>query len=631
MNIMDTLKKVNSKRWQRLMALFMVPLIIATTTTPLPVVAETERGPHPTFVPNTSSKPVKARTGPHKLTNFETKLSFSAHPNDVEITSARIFSEPLIPMSGPSVAGENEALAKALLSFKKQTDQDNISDLTKFIAAFPNSRWRPSIALNLGHRRFDTGYLTEAMSYWSFAWQTAKEDPGLLQKRVADAAMAELVGVNSRVGRADELEKLLAQLKGRHLLGSDEEKVHCAIEALGKMKRFPEKAFRCGPCAVESILNIGKTAVKVNPAIENLKSTTAGTNLLEVKELADKVGLHYQMAKRSAGAPVLVPSIVHWNLSHFGAIVGKIRGRYLIKDPTFGPIDTMSVSAQALDAESDGYALVPAGPLPAGWQAVTEEEAQSVWGRGVVSAIDYGEHGASNGSCGGSGGSGLYTTYRNFPGGGADAGSSGSSCSSCSGPFSDPLHCSVPPASTGMAKASYWPMQAILHISDSLMSYAATEGPGVCETINNNYLEANQPAVYTFPTLGPNWSFNWMSYLTVDSGTSTATVRIRGGGSEIYPLSGGVYTNDLISQALLVNMGSGTYQRQLPDGSTEVFNLADTASPPHIFMTEVIDPQGNSALIQYDANFRITTITDAINQISTGLKYAKGWIFLFPT
>ncbi len=69
------------------------------------------------------------------------------------------------------------------------------------------------------------------------------------------------------------------------------------------------------------------------------------------------------------------------------------------------------------------------------------------------------------------------------------------------------------------------------------------------------------------------------------------------------------------SQALFVSLGGGVYQRKLPDGSIEVFDQADGAG--NIFMTKVIDPQGNSALIQYDSNFRITTITDSINQVST--------------
>jgi hypothetical protein len=537
--IMDIRKRNNGQKWQRLIAMIMAPLIMAASM-PLAVVAQvarTPQPPRPPVVANTSSKPVKVKTGPHKLNKVTAKMTFSDHPSDLEITRARIFSEPLTPMSGKPKAGENEALASALIAFKKQSDPDNISDLTKFMAAFPHSRWCPSLYLNLGHRRFDTGYLTEAMSYWSDAWQSAKEESGASQKRVADSAVAELLELKARLGKADEIEKLLAQVGKRHFMGSDEEKVHCAIEGLGRMKRFPEKSFKCGPYAIDSILNIGKTVPAPDPVIDNAKSTDKGTSLFQVKQLADKVGLHLQMARRSPGASPVVPSVVHWNLNHFGAIVGSKDGRYIIKDPTFGVNPAMSVSAKALDAETDGYALVPAGVLPGGWHAVSEQEAQKVWGGGAVSGTGYGPH-------------------VNPP----------------PTPCFDQKLCPSGKCS-GMAHANAWMMQAILNINDTPLSYTPSVGPPIDISINNNYLQADQPATFSFSNLGPNWRFNFLSYLTVDPVTSDATVRTRSGDSEYYAYSSG-YTNDLNSQALLVNMGGGTYQRQMKDGSIEVFNLS---------------------------------------------------------
>ena len=165
-----------------------------------------------------------------------------------------------------------------------------------------------------------------------------------------------------------------------------------------------------------------------------------------------------------------------------------------------------------------------------------------------------------------------------------------------------------------MAHATAWIMNGTLNIVDDPLSYKPPIGPAIDFRINYNQLESNQPATFTFTNLGPDWTFGWLSYLSLDV-HSVATVRLRTGGTEVYALSGAVYTNDFLSQALLVNEGGGVYQRQLPDGSVEVYSQADGSG--NIFLTEVIDPQGNSALIQYDANLRITSITDAINQVST--------------
>ena len=42
-----------------------------------------------------------------------------------------------------------------------------------------------------------------------------------------------------------------------------------------------------------------------------------------------------------------------------------------------------------------------------------------------------------------------------------------------------------------------------------------------------------------------------------------------------------------------------------------------------IFLTQIIDPAGNALSLTYDANLRITAITDAIGQVTT-LNYAEG-------
>ncbi len=145
------------------------------------------------------------------------------------------------------------------------------------------------------------------------------------------------------------------------------------------------------------------------------------------------------------------------------------------------------------------------------------------------------------------------------------------------------------------------------------LRYTPPIGPKMDFLVSYDYLASNTVPNDTFPNFGANkyWTFNWVSYLTVDV-SDNVIVRTRGGGSEYYPYP---YASNLYSQAQLVNVSAGVYQRQLPDGSIEVFNQADGSG--RIFMTEVIDPQGNSATIQYDVDFRITSVTDAIGQQTT--------------
>ncbi len=109
---------------------------------------------------------------------------------------------------------------------------------------------------------------------------------------------------------------------------------------------------------------------------------------------------------------------------------------------------------------------------------------------------------------------------------------------------------------------------------------------------------------------------NWVSYLTVDT-SNNVTVRVRGGGYEIYsyPYAG---VPNLTSQAMMVDLGSGSYQRQLPDGSIENFTLFDGTNT---YLTSVVDPQGNAATISYDGDYRLTGITDACGNPQTTFSY----------
>lgn len=117
-------------------------------------------------------------------------LVFSAAPSDLELTAARVFTEPLIPMTSAAVPGENSALASALQAYK---DNGNEAPLVEFISAQPQSRWCASLEYILGLIAFDRGYFSKALNYWSDAWQRAKSETDIEQKAVADGAVSHLL------------------------------------------------------------------------------------------------------------------------------------------------------------------------------------------------------------------------------------------------------------------------------------------------------------------------------------------------------------------------------------------------------------------------------------------------------
>lgn len=579
-------KRCNKVSWRRLLTCLILPVFLLSTT-PLPA-AFAQNLPYKKLAapPPPAMPPRPITKGPTSVTVFKPKLAFSANPTDLELTTARIFPEPLIPMNSSPVFRENQALARALQLFKAKNNLENVSDLTNFISAYPHSRWRPSLELNIGFRRYETGYITDALTYWQSAWEGAKAAEALPQKSVADEAVSNLMLLDARLGRTDELQKYFSEIEKRSLHGSVEEKIGEAREGLWCMQHRPDIAYKCGPFALNSILNLNKKMPGRHPLLEKAQSTKQGTSLAQLKTWAQQVGLNYQAAKRSKGASIIVPSVMHWKAGHFAAITAHKNNRYQIKDPTFGTSSNLWITQQALESQTNGYFLVPAGTLPSGWHPISNDEAQSVWGKGSASMRDQGK---------------TPNTPRQDPGPGGDC--------------------------NGMAKASVFSMQATLNIMDTPISYKPPIGPSMDFLVNYNYLEGNQPSSFSFTNLGADWSFNWVSYLTLDA-SQNATVMVRGGGYEVYNYTipdnvSNPYPPNLVSQAVLTIASAGVYYRQLPDGSTEIYNQPDGTG--RIFLTQVIDPHGNSASIQYNVNFRVSTITDAIGH-ATNLSYVSNSI-----
>ena len=100
--------------------------------------------------------------------------------------------------------------------------------------------------------------------------------------------------------------------------------------------------------------------------------------LSELKTLATRVGLAYEMAMRPAGADFLVPSVIHWRVDHYSAVVRKEGNRYLLLDPIFG--GRRWVSAAMLNDEASGYVLAPTAMLGPEWRRVSASEAANVTG-----------------------------------------------------------------------------------------------------------------------------------------------------------------------------------------------------------------------------------------------------------
>ena len=504
---------------------------------------------------------------------------FSAQPSSAEISNARIFDEPLIPMGGEPSIEENLALADALTTYANRTNFDDFTSITGFLDRFPDSKWSGSLLLHLGTEYYNSGYYSRAMTTWEAAWQRCKNINAGPGKAQADRALGELARMYSKLGRLSELTTLLQSTKDRDLEGPATRMVMTAKDSVWMMQNHPEFSFRCGPLALDRILLSQNSTKAEDPLFLKAYSTTNGYSLSQLARLSLDLGMNYQMAFRSSGAPFILLAVVHWKSGHYAAFLKRDQDRLLTQDYTFQ--DSHWFSLMAVEDESSGYFLVPPGPLPAGWRLVSDEEAQHVWGKGVANGPSPGGPGP--------------------------------------GPTEPPPGCQQ-----GMTVYSMDVNFISLKLQDTPVGYQPPVGPPVRFTATYNQGEPNQPATFYYSNLGPKWTCTWVSYITDNPTSPNADVSyyLSGGGTLYFTgfnTTNQSYLPELLTQALLIKTSTNSYEMQFKDGSKREFAMSDgsVGTTRRIFLTQILDPSGNSVRLRYNANLCVTNIVDAIGHATT--------------
>lgn len=513
---------------------------------------------------------------------FSAEVRLSESPSEQELCRCRVFEEGLVPVGGSPSPAENRALARALQAFLDRSSSEDFSALTGFLDIYPQTVWRAALLLNLGNEFYAQARYSRALEAWEQAWADSKSAVAPSAVALANRALGELVKMHARIGRFERLEELFREIEGREITGAATERIAGARQGLWSMRNEPWRAFRCGPMALDRIRKFLNPQDVGDNRLQESKSTQQGFPLDQLCELSKSIGMGYQMARRRPGARVVLPSVVHWKIGHYAALIREEGGKFLLQDPTFG--NDAWISAAALDSEASGHFLIPPGSLLPGWSSITAEEARTVWGKGETSDNDD-----------------DHTTDDDEKG--------KDDCDS-----------------QGLATYNFHLMLVSLNITDVPVGYTPPVGPSVNFKVTYNQREANQPANFSYSNLGNKWTFDWLAYLSDSPSSPSADVRyfVEGGGTETFSgFNAGTraFTPQWRNQAVLERTGAASYKMRFPDGSIKIFDHASGAGTGRrVFLSQIIDPHGNTLDLNYDEFFRLVEVVDAIGQ-ATVLSY----------
>jgi RHS repeat-associated protein len=508
-------------------------------------------------------------------------------PIDVAIAEAHL-PEPLV-RTRSTTSTEDAALGAALAAFGDRKSPEDQSALSSFARQYPGSGWTPAVLTNIGLSDLHYGYFSGALDAWSQAWADGRSAQTPAGRRLIDLAVGELAQLDADLGRNQQLKSLLKEISDRPISGSATEAVQTASEELRLAATDPKHLFLCGPLALESLLVAEGYKPNQIAFLQWYEAGPNGTNLAELSALADKAKFAHRIIFRSRGDAVPVPSVVHWKLGHFAAIVGEADGRYHVVDPVF-PDQNVWMSEAAIDSEASGYFMVPAGLAGRSrWAPVTQVSAAKIWGKGPTSGTP----------------PGLGPSQDPQAHGNPNKGPNGP-CPLCS-------------YDIGESTVS-------LDLSDTPVGYAPPIGPSAKVSISYNQREDSQPANFSFFNVSPKWTLNWLSYVTDDPHNAGASVSryLPGGGAYYYSgyqAATGLFAAQTFDGSILVlaSQSPVNYRLQMGDGTVYVYSHSDgsTSYPRRIFLSQVIDPQGNALTLNYDGQLRLTSLTDATGRQTT--------------
>jgi len=430
---------------------------------------------------------------------------------DSEAIRVAGFAEPLA-RAGATTPTEDAALSNALSTYRARIAPDDIRSLTTFLAHYPHSGWAPAIYANLGFAYLHDGYFSMAIDALQQAWALGKRANNPRAKAVVDRAGSELAALYASLGQMQNLSNLFDDMGDRAIAGSATELIQQAHEQLALANKDPRHLFNCGPVALRLIILSRDAHNRQADRLQYYRAGSNGTNLAELEQLAGKAKFTSRVVYRQPGQAVPVPSIVHWKVGHYGAILGRANGRYHVQDPVFAG-DGLWAKDKALDTEASGYFLIPASvPLQPGWRVVANGEAESIWGKGPTSAVQPGD--------------------ANDP-----AANSG------------PNNCNSPMCGYDIKEATVG-----VTLSDTPVGYVPPIGASMKVKVTYNQREDSQPANFTFFNVGQKWTLNWLTYVTDDP------TNVGGNVSRYLPGGGAYYYTGY-------SAGSGRFTQQSDDGS----------------------------------------------------------------
>ncbi len=198
--------------------------------------------------------------------------------------------------------------------------RQQMAELEAFLVSNPDSAYGADLRRQLARYYRSIGRYSLSLERWQEVLNETLQFTEGFGKEIADESLAERMSLLASLGRADELQEIKDQMRGRRLDGGFRTmQFRTALESLAMMRRRLEISFQCGPFAVAEVAR--RLTGNWVSGISGAESPETGFSAYELVRLANGAGVNLRAAWRESGDTVVVPSVVHWGDDHWGSLL----------------------------------------------------------------------------------------------------------------------------------------------------------------------------------------------------------------------------------------------------------------------------------------------------------------------
>lgn len=567
-----------------------------------------------------------------------------------QVAAKPVFLSP-IEWLGTRAPSENESqvLLQAISSFEGVGGpKTGMTALEGFLGTYPDSAWAPSLRVNMAEYYRTSGRYTLALAHWEKAWLATKDSKQAAAQVLAVRAIAGWTSLLGSLGQKEKIRSLFKELDDLHLaLGTHGTTIEGTKDGLAVMTSMPSVSYRCGSFALGQVAKV--LGIKADSLFE-AQSPDGGFHLSQLLDMASSNNIPVKAVRRPPGGDIVVPSVIHWKLNHYAAILEKKADYYRVMDPTFG--GAAWIDADTIDEEASGAFLVPKDRVPTGWQELSAAECASIYGKGFPNDMPDWED-PNPDPCDPSDDDDSSCDLPNSnDGAGGDGGPPD--------PPDPPCNCGMPTWNVSEPYASLW-------LQDTPLLYRLSNGKWM--KLQLRYKQRGEYRGANFPSFGDKWECSWLGAMFKSSSiTDTYTNHMVGGGITSFNTNGFLeywtarrfFFDTGLNPILITPMGaqnayrtsftvlSGLTAYPLTHkvdrfGRTVLFNYTTAGNAMRLstvtdidgqnctltytnagsvsnLIASVSDPYGRAAKFYYDSSGRLTNITDMAG-MATGFQY----------